>query len=154
MAMTYKKIKSELLSEEQLREIWRTEYCQTGTQIFTFDGVLVKFYEDMFDHAFFESESWHKKDKSILSLNRCSKMLWIKDSLQDPDAVLKQGYDNKTKSYFDNRRVALVKGKYVVIIRFVKTKEAKFVTAYEIDNDENLEMFMNGPEWSGRDTWL
>lgn len=152
--MNYKKIKSQLLSETQLREIWRTEYCQIETPIFTFDNVLVKFYEDMFDHAFFESDNWQQNDKSILSLNRCSKMLWIKATLQDPEAQLKQGYDKNTKSYSDDRRVALVKGKYVVIIRFTRIKEAKFVTAFEIDDNENLKSFMTGPDWSGKDKWL
>ncbi len=152
--MEYKKIKSQNFSEDDLRELWRTEYCLLENPIYTFDRVLVKFYEDMFDHAFFESDNWQQKDKSILSLNRCSKMLWIKATLQDPDALLKQGYDKKTKSYSDDRRVALVKGNYVVVIRFTRKKEAKFVTAFEIDVEENLSLFTEGPDWSGNDKWL
>ena len=48
--MAYKKIKPHLLSEIDLRKIWREEYCEQD--IFTFDSVQVKFYEDMFDHVF------------------------------------------------------------------------------------------------------
>lgn len=152
--MEYKKIKSQNLSIEELREIWCTEYCKPENPIYTFDKVLVKFYEDMFDHAFFESANWKHKDKSILSLNRCSKMLWIKTTLEDPEANLKQGYDKKTKTYSDDRRVALVKGNYIVIIRFVRKKEAKFITAFDIDDDETLRIFNGGPEWAGQKKWL
>lgn len=152
--MEYRRIKSQSLSEIELRELWRTAYCLPENPIYTFDKVLVKFYEDMFDHAFFESDNWQQKDKSILSLNRCSKMFWIKATLQDPDALLKQGYDKKTKSYSDDRRVALVKGNYVVVIRFIRKKEAKFVTAFEIDLEKNLNLFTNSPDWSGKDKWL
>lgn len=42
--MAYKKIKPQNFTEEELREIWKTEYC--NAPIVTFDGVSVKFYED------------------------------------------------------------------------------------------------------------
>ena len=45
--MAYNKLKPQHLSEAELREIWRTEYCEND--IVTFDNVQVKFYEDMFD---------------------------------------------------------------------------------------------------------
>ncbi|MEX0812540.1 MAG: hypothetical protein WD048_10025 [Chitinophagales bacterium] len=141
------------MSEIELRLLWKDVYCNREKPIKTFDGITVKFYEDMFDHAFYESENWKEGDKSILSLNRCEKMLWIKDTLEDNEAKLKQGFDNKTKTYINNRRVALVKNNYVVIIRFTKVRVAKFVTAFQIDNDKNLEKFLNGPDWNG-DKWL
>lgn len=68
MVMFYRKVKAFKFSENELRNIWREEYC--GQDIYTFDKVLVKFYEDMFDHVFFESAHRKAKDKSILSLNR------------------------------------------------------------------------------------
>jgi len=52
----------------------------------------------MFDHAFYESVNRKAKDKSELSLNRCEKMFWIKDALNDPDAILKKGWDAKIKA--------------------------------------------------------
>jgi len=42
----------------------------------------------MFDHAFFESANRKAKDKSVLSLNRCEKMMWVKDTLNDSLAIL------------------------------------------------------------------
>ena len=38
--MEYRTIKPYKLSEEELREIWRTEYCQED--IITFDHILVR----------------------------------------------------------------------------------------------------------------
>ena len=134
--MRYRKIKPQYMTEDELREIWRTEYCLQP--IFTLDDVEVRFYEDMFDHAFFESRNRETKDKSILSYNRLEKIYWIKEALQDPDAIHKQGWDSTNKCYFVDRRLAIVKGNYVVIIRFTKKMKAKFVTAYEKDDISNI----------------
>lgn len=140
--MSYKRIRPQNFEEADLREIWRTEYCLAP--IITFDSVKVLFYEDMFDHAFYESAHRIAKDKSILSLNRLEKIYWIKEALQDPEAILKQGWDTQNKSYFKDRRVAIVKGNYVVIIRFTGMLKAKFVTAYEKDDISNI---LNSPDF-------
>ncbi len=138
--MAYKKLKPHLIAEvrreAEMREIWKNEYCKKPIE--TFDGVLVRFYEDMFDHCFFESANRIAKDKSILSLNRLEKMLWIKSVLQDKDAVLKKGWDNVEKIYFKDRRVAIVKDNYVVIIRFTGVLKAKLITAFEKNDIENI----------------
>ncbi len=136
MVMMYSKLKAHNMKEAELREIWRKEYCVK--EIITFDRVAVKFYEDMFDHAFFESANRIKNDKSILSYNRLEKMLWIKDTLQDPDAILKKGWNKDKKEYYTDRRVAVVKGNYVVIIRFIGSLKAKFITAYEKNDIRNI----------------
>lgn len=144
--MAYKKIKSYLMSESELRQLWSDTYC--NSTITTFDGIKVKFYSNMFEHAFFESYNRIENDKSILSLNRCEKMLWIKDTLEDSTALLKQGWIKKTKTYDNNRRVALVKENYVVIILIYEVKKARFISAYEINNDDNLKLFLEGPDWT------
>lgn len=151
--MSYKKIKPHNFSEDELREIWRAEYCMQA--IHTFDNVRVKFYEDMFNHAFYESADRKYKDKSILSLNRLEKIYWIKETLQDREAILKQGWDNDKKTYYNDRRVAVVKGNYVVIIRFTGLLRAKFVTAYEKEDIENIlnsPDFVKTTEYFGEDT--
>ena len=51
---------------------------------------------------------------------------------------------NKNKEYFKNRRVAIGKGNYTVIIRFVGLLKAKFVTAYEKQNITNI---LNSPDF-------
>jgi hypothetical protein len=138
--MAYKKLKPHLIDESkreaEMRKIWHDEYCIN--EIETFDEVKVKFYDDMFDHCFYESANRKEKDKSILSLNRLEKMLWIKDTLQDGEAILKKGWDNYHKIFYTNRRVAIVKENYVVIIRFTGKLKAKLVTAYEKNDVENI----------------
>jgi hypothetical protein len=144
--MAYKKIKPHLIDEEsreqEMRKLWKEEYCLA--EIETFDGVKVKFYEDMFDHCFYESNNRNKKDKTILSLNRLEKILWIKDTLQDADAIFKKGWDTQGKKHYTDRRVAIVKDNYVVIIRFTGLLKAKLVTAYEKNDIENI---LKGPDF-------
>ena len=82
-----------------------------------------------------------------MSYNRLEKIYWIKDTLQDADATLKIGWDGKNKTYDESRRVALVKGNYVVVIILFSTTKARFVTAYEITDDENLEKIMQSPDF-------
>lgn len=127
--MEYKKLKAHLVPLEEFKEIWKTEYC--AAPIETFDGVRVHFYENNFEHVFFESADRIQGDKSILSLNRLEKILWIKAALQDPEAILKTGWNKSTKSYFDNRRISIVKGNYVVVIMFTGFLKAKLITAFE-----------------------
>ncbi len=143
--MAYLKIKSYNFTEAQLRQMWYDNYCDPALIITTLDSVVVKFYPSDFDHVFFESANRKAKDKSILSLNRLEKMYWIKDVLLDEKSLLKQGWDNKTKSYNNDRRVAMVKGNYVVVIRFTNYEKARFVTAYEMQ--ENEDKVLNSPTW-------
>lgn len=144
--MAYKKIKSYKYTEDQLREIWSKEYCEQT--IITFDDIVVKFYSNMFDHCFYESANRQEKDKSILSLNRLEKIYWIKDTLADPTSIRKQGWDGKNKTYNNSRRVNLVKGNYIVVIKIYAHKKARFITAYEINNDDNLQKIKNSPDWT------
>ncbi|MCK5740806.1 MAG: hypothetical protein KAH48_01200 [Chlorobi bacterium] len=145
--MPYKKLKVQKYTEQQFRDLWKNEYCDKSKPIHTFDDILVRFYEDMFDHAFYESYNTKAKDKSILSLNRLQKMLWIKDTLEDPDSIRKKGWDRKRRTYLNSRRVALIKGNYIVVIVFLGENIANFVTAYEIQDDENVAKIMTSPDW-------
>lgn len=147
--MPYKKIKSYQLTEAEMRKIWADEYCQKDIQ--TFDGVMVRCYEDMFDHIFYESNNREKKDKSILSLNRLEKILWIKDVLQDPAAILKMGWNNTDKEYYTDRRVAIIKGNYIVIIRFTAFLKAKLVTAYQKEDIQNI---LDAPDFEKNNKYL
>ena len=144
--MAYKKLKPHLIDESrreaEMRKLWHDEYCVE--EIVTFDSVKVKFYDDMFDHCFYESYNRKEKDKSILSLNRLEKMLWIKEALMDSTAILKKGWNNDKKVYYTNRRVAIVKDNYVVVIRFTGLLRARLVTAYEKNDIENI---LNGPDF-------
>lgn len=143
--MAYKKIKSHMMTETELRQLWDDEYCKVN--VYTHDGIHVKFYQNMFDHCFYESYDREAKDKSILSLNRLEKMLWIKEALLDKSAVLKKGWDRKTKTYTDDRRLTIVKDNYIVVILIFKDNKARFVTAYEVNDDDNLGLILGSPNW-------
>ena len=151
MALEYKQIVVRDHTEEELRELWRQEYCRQV--IHTHDGVRVKFYDSNFDHAFYESSDRRqsankKKHKDILSPVRLSRMLWIKDVLADPDAEMFDGYESKTRKYNSNKRVSVVKGNYVVVIEMQKGGHATFITAYVADN--SIEKIKQSPK---REKW-
>lgn len=144
--MAYKKIKAYNFSEQELRKLWSDVYCEKP--IITFDNIEVRFYSNMFNHCFFESDNRKKKDKSILSYNRLEKIYWIKDALEDPDTIRKQGWDSKEKKYDRGRRVTLVKGNFIVVIIIYSVRKARFITAYEVNDNENLEKIKNSPDWA------
>lgn len=141
----YKKCRGK--TEKEYRKIFEETYCDHENPVITFDGIRAKFFPGMFDHAFFESDDWKKKDKSIFSFNRAEKIFWIKDTLEDPDAILKCGYLKKTKTHTNSRRVAIVKNDYVVIIRFTKDlKSAQFITAFEAY--DSIDEILKAPDWT------
>ena len=141
----YKLIVASNYTEGQFRDMWQAAYCKQ--HIVTFDGIRVHFYDSNFDHAFFETtdrrENAPKKDS--LSLRRLARFYWIKDVLHDPTAELYEGYDKKSKSYTRNKRVAVVKDNYVVVIQFYSETDANFITAYVADN--SIDKIKKGPLW-------
>lgn len=144
--MAYKKIKPYNMTLDELKNLWEEEYCRKV--IYTHDSIRVKFYPDMFEHVFYESNNRKAKDKSILSYMRLEKMLWIKDVLMDETALMFQGWNKDKKIYENNRRVSIVKDDYVVVIWIKNRNEAKFITAYEADNSK--EKIMNSPIWENK----
>ncbi|MFZ2323655.1 MAG: hypothetical protein WAV89_08165 [Ignavibacteriaceae bacterium] len=143
--MAYLEVKNK--TTDEYRQIFIETYCDHKKPIYTFDNIHVRFFPDMFDHSFYESANWKAKDKSVFSLVRAEKILWIKDALQDNSAKLKIGWDSSSKNYDKSRRVAIVKNNYVVIIWLKNEKEAKFITAFEADN--SIGSIMNSPDWTG-----
>lgn len=146
--MAYKLIVPLNYTEDELKEIWKKEYC--SKDIFTHDNIHVKFYDSDFKHAFYESSKRgqsknRKREKDMLSYARLEKMLWIKDVLEDKTAEMRVGYDSKTKSYCKNRRVSIVKGNYVVIINLLGNSKATFNTAFVADN--SIDKILNSPVW-------
>lgn len=119
-------------------------YC--SSPIDTFDGISVRFRKTDFYHCFFES-SRRDKAKDKFSVKRAEKIDWIKATLQDPDADLRIGWDSESKGYKMNRRVALVKGNYVVVVQLKKNmKEAVFITAFVAEGDSSCKI-LAGPKW-------
>lgn len=144
--MAYSKINPCDYTEEELRELWRAEYCRRIIK--THDGIRVRFYDNNFDHAFYESSSRKRSKegkKDILSYVRLERMLWIKDVLADASADMYVGYNTAIKSYDKSRRVSVVKGDYVVVIWLKNDEEATFITAYVADS--SIEKIIKSPRW-------
>ena len=72
----------------------------------------------------------------------------LKMRLKTPDSIRKVGWDSNKRKYDVTRRVALVKDNYLVVILIYAEKKARFITAYEIDNAENLDKILRSPDWT------
>lgn len=123
-----------------------SKYCQGP--IPTFDGIKVWFSADKFQHDFFESSN-RDGIKDQFSTARAERMNWIEATLKDPTATLKQGWIKAERRHDSQRRVAVVKGNYVVVIAISKTnpKKASFVTAFVADDQHTLNQILKSPSW-------
>ena len=133
-------------SEDEYREHFERVYCQRS--ILSSDGISIRFKKEQFEHCFFES-SKRDKVKDCFSTLRAERIDWILTAIQDPHADLYDGWDNKRKKYDTNRRVSVVVGDYVVIIRLLKDlQKAVFVTAFVADSPRTIARIKSGPKWS------
>lgn len=134
-----------LKNQEEYKKHFIDEYCKKTIK--TFDNIHVKFYEDQFEHAFFESENKKKRDKSIFSTERAERMDWIKEVLQSQKSELFIGWDRDKKRYNKNRRISIInEDNYVVIINIIRDKKAKFITAYPASKT-NATKIRSAPKW-------
>ena len=68
-----------LPTPEDYKKYYVEKYCKKGLQ--TFDGIKVKFYEDQFEHAFYESSNKIKRNKDVFSVDRALRIDWIEYSM-------------------------------------------------------------------------
>lgn len=141
---------SELLllsTEEEYKNFFVENYCNISP-IATFDGLPVMFYPEMFEHAFYKRAvaKW-RAPKDSLDIERCKRMNWIKDVLNDDTIIPRQGYDKAHNRYDNNSRVAfLAPNDYIVVIRKAGPTW-RFVTAYIVDNDRAKRKILGSPAW-------
>jgi len=136
-----------LPSEADYKQYFVNNYCN-NCPVYTWDGLPVMFYPDMFEHAFYKraTRSW-RAPKTVFDWDRGRRMPWIRDVLQDATIVPRQGYDKATGNHDNSRRVVLVSREmYVVVIRSDDTKW-RFVTAYIIDNNDTYNKLITAPPW-------
>ena len=122
-----------LKNESEYKSHYIKNYC--NKEIKTHDGIVVKFFEDTFEHAFYKrtKKTW-KSRKDIFSEERGERMDWIKYVLNDPTITPKKGYDKAKQSYDSTRRVTFLNSEnYLVVIYINRNGEGKFVTAYLVD---------------------
>lgn len=143
----YKIVPTHQVLEVMVREVWRKSYCD-GQVITIYGGIIVRFYEDTFEHAFYESERGRGIKKTIFATLRAERIHWIKDALLDENAVHKQGWDSKRGKLNPKRRVTIVQGNYIVVIDHIGIATAKFITAYLVDNPTKLTKILEAPNWN------
>lgn len=76
----------ELKNEREYKQHFIEKYCKR--EIYTFSKIRVKFYEDQFEHSFYESADRKKRDKSIFSFERARRMDWIEEVLLNENVEL------------------------------------------------------------------
>lgn len=137
-------------SEADCRAHFERVYCQGP--IATFDGIMVRFRKNNFDHCFFESTG-RNGVKDQFSRPRSERVDWIKAALEDTSSELYEGWDSSKKRYDRSRRATIVMGNYVVIIAFTGIGTADFVTAYVADSParpgrlSTIDKIRSGPRW-------
>ncbi|TVQ53254.1 MAG: hypothetical protein EA377_08480 [Phycisphaerales bacterium] len=129
---------------DEYRAHYERMYCQSPVP--TFDGYQVRFRKDRFEHCFYESTR-RNKVKDQFSWQRAKRIDWIKAALQDPDAELYVGWDNKRKRHDHTHRVTVIVEDYVVVIRLSKRMTAQFVTAYVADSQRTIDRIRSSPRW-------
>lgn len=134
-------------SEKECRQYFEEKYCQED--LLTFDNILVRFYPEKFNDAFFESQNKKKRDKSVFSFKRAERIDWIEYVLKDPLTELYFGWDRDKKKINRDRRVAIISPEnYVVIVNMLNKKNARFITAYLADSPNTAKNIRNSPKWS------
>lgn len=136
-----------LADEEAYRHHFEAEYCVSPLP--TFDGISVRFRKRVFYHAFFESSSSWKKDDQF-STARAERMDWIKTALSDPKADLRYGYDSKKRCEARDRRVVIVKGNFIIVIRLIDDKRAEFVTCF-VATTRAVQQIRRSRKWPRRE---
>lgn len=135
-------------SQEEYKKHYIEKYCDKDKRIVTYDGIKITFYEDKFEHAFFESANYKKGDKSIFSIKRAERMDWIEAVLKDKTAEVYFGWDKKMKSVDYNRRVSIINSDNYVVILYIKSfNQAKFMTAYLADSPNTARAIRLMPKW-------
>jgi hypothetical protein len=126
---------------------YQNTYCRADIR--TFDGIRVYFSQDRFGHAFYESTD-RDGSKDTFSPVRAQRIDWIKATLENPSAVLFQGWDRKARQYDGTRRVAVVYEDFVVVVKMGLAgndqMKANFLTCYQADN--SIQRILRSPRWS------
>lgn len=101
--------------------------------VFTNGGVRVFFRQQRFSHAFYDN--WGQGGaKRQFSKMRGERMNWIRDTLESPQTVCRQGWLAKNRAHTPARGVFHLYGDFVVIVRFSLTRsgalKGNFITCY------------------------
>ncbi len=129
----------------ECEQYYKVKYC--ATKITTFDNIRVFFPAGSFKHAFYKSTNRKISNKDLFAQDRAERIDWIIFALQDTNAELFCGWDNKKKKIDENRRVAVVIDNYVVVILLRNSSKAIFITAFVADQD-TISKIKLGKPWT------
>ena len=133
-----------LPGEPEYRKMYEDVYCSRN--IHSCAGIDVRFNSATLDHGFFMNADRAARDKSLFSIERAKRLLWIEKVLQDPDLTVYRGWNNSKKRYENNRRTVLVTpDQYVVVTRLIGDTKAAFVTAFIPDNKRVVDKIKSSP---------
>lgn len=139
-----------LESQDAYLAYYVNNYC--CGPLYTHEGTPVYFRRDRFFHAFFESTL--DSCKNEFSLNRATRMDWIRVALEDTSVVRYQGWDKKKKKYTPASMVVLTIGNFIIVLRMRLTEndvlQGDFVTCYWGDRRRTLDKIKQGPRWVER----
>lgn len=133
------------LPDEMSYRRYFSEQYVAAIPLVTFDGIRVRFFPAIFDHAFFRDISRSSGDKSLFARERAERMDWIRAILQDSTVEL---YKRQVRGKI--RRIALEPAeRYAVIIqiRSADGRVADFMTAYVVNSDSALAKMRSNPKW-------
>lgn len=133
-----------LKSENEYREYFIATYVK-GARVKMFDGILVDFYPEAFEHAFYRDTTRTSHDKGRFDRKRAERMDWIRSALLDEMAeVYRRDMGNKIR-----RITLLAEPRYAVITQLnpKDTSRSRFITAYLVDSDLALSKMRSNPKW-------
>jgi hypothetical protein len=147
--MSYQLLK--LTEWESYKDHWLGNIANK-VPIETHDGISVSFNKNDFWHFFFKEGDGPERDR--FAWDRGERMNWVKECIQDSNATLKFGWDNANKRTDFNRRVSVIQGNYIVVVRMVAEYKARGVTAYPIDSSGLAKLLLQ-PDWTVDDcVWV
>jgi hypothetical protein len=124
-------------TEDEYREHYRRCYVDATPPILTVDGVPVRFFDEVFDHAFFDASDRRTGNKDRFSIARAQRIDWIRFAIEEGGRV---EYFEWTDDQGHPRRELLLGGAYLVVLQFRgKARNwAKFITAFLHDNPDRI----------------
>lgn len=103
-----------------------------GSPVVSPDGIIVRFYPERFDHAFYKKSSRQARRKDTFDFQRAERMDWIRAVLTDPCV---ERYRDIRKSKGLWCVVVEPTTPYVVVFQLMKAHppQARFITAFVVD---------------------
>jgi len=103
-------------------------------KIVTFDGLIVKFTIDQFNHAFYNASIPNVTYKDLFDTDRAERIDWIEYALNSGYAEVYIKNDNI------KRRLHILLDNYVIVLNITGRvkQQAFFITAYVADSVEHI----------------